>query len=195
MKKKMLIERGSVLILTMMAVLILSVLVSGLLEVGTTEIYTTQNYELQKAAYYKAIEGVEEIRSLIIDPNNDALDIAQIRRYPAFLEGPLLVDDISSDGTIDHLGGLERSYITGTLIDMESYYYDANGAELSSPNTSAAGNIRELLGFDVPPIVGTSVQNMVTIGFDVTVTARVKAAERVAYSEINCGVYYATHID
>ena len=52
-------EKGSVLVLTIIAVLILSIMVTGLLTVGTTEIYTTQNFHLKRC--------YQHVTNLLID--------------------------------------------------------------------------------------------------------------------------------
>jgi Tfp pilus assembly protein PilX len=54
-------QRGSVLVLTIVTVLIISVMVMGLLTIGTTEIKTTQNYVLKKKSFFHAIQGLEDV--------------------------------------------------------------------------------------------------------------------------------------
>lgn len=54
-------EKGSVLILTIITVLIFSIMVAGLLTIGTTEIKTTQNYLLKKKSFYHAIQSLESV--------------------------------------------------------------------------------------------------------------------------------------
>ena len=52
-------EKGSMLVLAIIATLILSLILVAGLTVSTTEVHTTQNYFLNKVSYYKAVEGVE----------------------------------------------------------------------------------------------------------------------------------------
>lgn len=179
-------QRGSILILTMVAVFILSLLVVGLLDVGTTEIYSTQNYQYSKAAYYAAVEGVEEIRNLIYN-YPDSQSVRSIRRYTTGLEGPLLWGDDASTGTlkIDE-EGFERSYITGSMKNMEAYYESDYGNEFE------IGNITKLEGFKAPPMPGISLGGSSSVSpvvWRVDVTSEVRKGERKAYAEIISGIY------
>jgi hypothetical protein len=179
-------DRGSILILTMMAVLILSILVSGLLTVGTTEMYTTQNFQLSKSAYYSAVQGVEEVRNLIYN-FPDAQSIKSIKRYTIGLEGPLLSGDNPAYGTNDPEGAMERSYITGNLKEMEQY--DLGNYAY---NPSVLRPIDQLEGFKAPPLPAISMggtSSIAPVVWKVTVTAKVKVGTRYAYSEISSGVY------
>jgi hypothetical protein len=179
------IERGSIMILTMMAVLILSILVSGLLNVGTTEIYTTQNYQLQKSAYYMAVQGVEEVRSLIYN-YPDAQSVTSIKRYSYGSNGPVLVGDDPSMGTMDDAEGLKKYYITGTLKDLETYNYGG------SIDPTAISFIDQLKGFKAPPLPSISMggsSSVAPVVWKVNVTAEVQLGSRKAYSEIISGVY------
>ena len=104
MKNEIKGERGSVLVLSLICVLILSFLVEGILDVSQTEIYTTQNYQLGRMAFYKALEGVEDVREQIAairDPEQTTTDVYRM----------------ASD-TIQTEGGLTYSYITGDLVDL-----------------------------------------------------------------------------
>ena len=161
-------EKGSVLILTMVAVLLLSIMLTGLLTVGTTEIYTTQNYQLQKAAYYAAVAGVEEIRNIIYN-NPDPKVIENIYK--------------SASETLEYdKFDVARSYITGSLKDRES-------------GTFAA--VSQYTAFPPPPPPGISLKNAAPIMWRVNVTADVSVGKRnkkVAYAEILCGVYTLTEI-
>lgn len=178
--------KGSILILTMMAVLILSILVSGLLTVGTTEIYTTRNYQLSKSAYYTAVQGVEEVRNLIYN-YPDASSVKSIRRHLVGLEGPTLSGDNPGYGTNDPQGGMERAYITGSLKTFEKY--ELSGGTYDSTQIPLIGQVE---GFDPPPLPSVSLggtSSIAPVVWKVTVTARVKTGARVAYSEISSGVY------
>ena len=164
-------EKGSIMILTMVAVLILSVMLTGLLTVGTTEIYTTGNYYLKKVAYYTAVQGVEEIRNEIISaPSADA--VRNITRSTYETEQY-------------ETGGVKRSYMTGTLKDREA----GGSYGIGQP-------ITELEGIDAPPPPGISIEigrtSTMWMIWKVMVTADVIAGQkgkRIAYSELIAGVY------
>lgn len=179
-------QEGSILILTLMAVLILSILVSGLLTVGTTEIYTTRNFQLTKTAYYSAVQGVEEVRNLIYN-YPDATSVKSIKRHYNGLEGPLLSGDNPGYGTNDPQGGLERSYITGSLKTLEGYELSGGAYD-----PTQIPYINQVQGFDPPPLPSVSLggtSSIAPVVWKVTVTAKVKTGSRIAYSEISSGVY------
>ncbi|MCP5049939.1 MAG: hypothetical protein GY940_22420 [bacterium] len=183
-------QKGSVLILTIMAVLILSVMVTGLLNVGTTEIYTTRNYQLVKTAYYTAVQGAEEIRNMVANPENSNIDVGQIKRSPTEINtnGAHLAGETGTYGTVIAEDGVERSYITGTLIDLENAYAAktltemSEAANVSTPNPPEAGFDLTKEGTDLG---GVSVS---TIVWHVYVTSQVKAGSLVAYSEVVLGI-------
>jgi hypothetical protein len=170
-------EKGSIMILTMMAVLILSVMLTGLLTVGTTEIYTTGNYHLKKIAYYTAVQGVEEVRNEIMK-NPDANAVNNITRSSYETE---------QYGT----GGLKRSYMTGTLIDREA----GGSYGIGVPITA-------LKGIDAPTPRGVSlgegkIQFKSTI-WKIVITADVIAGQkgkRIAFAEIIAGVYSTINVN
>ena len=94
-------EKGSVLILTIIAVLILSLLVSGLLTVGSTEINTTQNFYLNKWSYYYAVQGMEVVMEQIRNTDNPA---------------EISVSDVQTGG-----GPIsKKTYITGSILDLQN---------------------------------------------------------------------------
>jgi hypothetical protein len=178
-------QRGSILILTMMSVLILSILVSGLLNVGTTEIYTTQNYQLQKSAYYMAVQGIEEVRSLIYN-YPDAESVTSIKRYSTGFTGPNLTGDDPSVGTIEKGEGLTKYYITGTLKDLETY--NSGG----SIDPTAVDPISQLEGFKAPPLPAISLggsSSVASVVCNVTITSEVQVGSRKSYAEIISGVF------
>jgi hypothetical protein len=164
-------EKGSIMILTMMAVLILSVMLTGLLTVGTTEIYTTGNYHLKKVAYYTAVQGVEEIRNEIISaPSAEAVRNITKSTY---------------DTEQYETGGVKRSFMTGTLKDREA----GGSYGIGQP-------ITELEGIDAPPPPGISIEvgrtSTMWMIWKVMVTADVIAGQkgkRISYSELIAGVY------
>ena len=74
MKKK---EKGSMLIIALITVLILSFIVASGIRTTTTELYTTYNYYLKKSSYYYAVAGVESVAIMVKnseDPSSISLD-------------------------------------------------------------------------------------------------------------------------
>jgi hypothetical protein len=171
MERKMNVEKekGSVLVLTLIAVLILSIMVTGLLNVGTTEIYTTRNFHLNKSAYYTAVQGVEEIRTLIYN-TPDAASVAGIVQMPP-------AEAYSSSG-----GGYLRFYVTGSLKDLEDILagIDPDGVPLE-----------QFKGFDPPqlPAISLGDSSLLPIVWKVQVTAKINANKRSTYSEVVSGIY------
>jgi hypothetical protein len=162
-------EKGSVLVLTIIAVLILSIMVTGLLNVGTTEIYTTQNFQLNKTAYYTAVQGIEEIRTLIYNAP-DAESVRNIIKMPP-------AEAYST------AGGFLRFYITGNLKDMEDIF---------AGTISDGVPIEQFKGFPPPPLPAISLgggSSVEPIVWKVHVTAKVDANKRTTYSELISGVY------
>ncbi len=92
-------ERGSVLILTLVAVLVLSLLVTGLLTVGTTEMYTTQNYHMNRLSHFHGLQGLESVRNLV-----------QISEDPPSI--------VLADNTIQEDGVSKRFYL-GSILDVQ----------------------------------------------------------------------------
>ena len=150
-------ERGSVLVLTLVGVLILSLLATGLLTVGTTEINTTRNFYLNKFAHYTAVQGVEEIRTEIKVVDPDA--VPNISK--------------SSSETLMETDGVRRSYITGTLYNMQK----------NEPQT-----LEGFKGFPPPSPTGTSVGRIDTTVWRVIITSKATTGNRKGYSEIEVGI-------
>jgi hypothetical protein len=160
-------ERGSILLLTVMAVMILSILVVGLLTVGNTEVQTTHNHYLNKVAYYSALEGVEEIRN-------------EIYNQPQ----PEYVTAINRDlyTTSSDQGPLRRGYVTGSLRDLLA----------GTPQPVGAFN-----GFQPPPFPGISLGSITSISpviWSVSISSEVRAAGRRAYSELQTGKIGRAHV-
>lgn len=179
-------EHGSVLVLTIIAVLILSIMVTGLLNVGTTEIYTTQNYHLNKAAYYTAVQGVEDIRNLIY--NNPDPEV--IKNY---YKDPPAEAYSDSDDYLSY-------YTTGTLKDLEQMGLSGNeggiGGGTTTPDTPKIG---EFIGFTAPLPPSISLGSGTTANFKpvvwkVQVTSTVRVNNRPTYSEIIAGIYTLVEI-
>lgn len=168
MKRKK--EKGSVLVLTIIAVLILSIMVTGLLNIGTTEIYTTQNYHLKRTAYYTAVQGVEELRTLIYN-TPDAEAVAAIIKMPP-------AEAYSGTG-----GGYLSFYITGTLKDLE---------DILAGDNPDGSSVVQFTGFEPPPLPAISLggsSSIEPIVWKVEITAKINANKRTTYAEIISGVY------
>ena len=167
-------EKGSVLILTIISVLVLSVLATGLLTVGRTESVSTQNYHLKKKAYYEAVRGLEEIRDTYIHKKQN---LGLIKLWP---------DDTKRAGE----NGIEFCYITGTLVDLEGIRYglytDPSGiidSGLTAPPPTAMSQSLEV-GDEYSEGMG----GRATI-YLVPVTSEVTYATTAAYTEIVAGIY------
>jgi len=91
-------EKGSVLILTIITVLIMSIMITGLLTIGSTEIRTAQNYQLKKKSFYHAVQGLETV----IEQVRNAEDPASIQ------VNKLTSPPLESDGT-------RKNYYTGNM--------------------------------------------------------------------------------
>ncbi len=162
-------EKGSILVLTIIAVLILSIMVTGLLDVGTSEFYTTQNYLSSKAAYYTAVQGVEEIRVEIYN-TPDAESVRNIIKMPP-------------PGASSSSGGFLRYYVTGTLKDLEDI--------LAGTNTNGVP-VEQFDGFEAPPLPAISLGGSSSVEatvWKVLVTAKIDENKRSTYSEVIAGIY------
>jgi hypothetical protein len=164
-------EKGSILVLTIISALILSLIMTGLLSIGTTEIHTTQNFQLNKIAYYAALEGVEDIRNLIIDADS-VIDVETIVKdvYATKLRESFY------NGTSNIGTGIYRSYITGSLLDFQE----------STPQT-----LKQFDGFPAPPLLGASQSlNLTPMVWKVYVTSEALAGNKAGYTELVTGIYY-----
>lgn len=164
-------ERGSVLVLTIISALILSLIMTGLLSIGTTEIHTTRNFQLNKIAYYAAVEGVEDIRNMIIDAEsptdveNIVKDVYSTKSKESF-----------NDGSNSVSTGIFRTYITGSLLDFQE----------STPQT-----LQHFEGFPAPPLLGASQSlNLTPMVWKVYITSEALAGKRAGYTEMVTGIYY-----
>jgi type II secretory pathway pseudopilin PulG len=163
-------EKGSILVLTVISVLILSIIVMGLLTVGTTEIQTTQNFHLNKAAYYTALEGVEEVRNMIGYPT-DSSGPDTLLMYPSATK-KVESFDTGIDGRKFANLGITRSYVTGNLKDFQD----------ETPQAPVPFS---------PPQRGTGLGTKVkfeTILWKVSITAEAAMGNRKGYSEIVAGI-------
>ncbi len=154
-------EKGSILVLTLVGVLVLSLLATGLLTVGTTEINTTRNFHLNKFAYYTAVQGVEEIRNEIYNtPNVEVVETISKSSYDTLLE----------------TDGVKRSYITGSLYNLQE----------NDPR-----NLTKSESFKAPPLPGMQLNSSLKIGsvmWRVNVSSEVTMGKRKGFSEITAGI-------
>jgi hypothetical protein len=90
-------EKGSMLIIALITILILSFIVASAIRTTTEELYTTYNMYLQKSSYYTAIKGIEEAAILIKNSNDPA--------------------SIKIDNNFNANDGTKRRYYTGDLSD------------------------------------------------------------------------------
>lgn len=154
-------ERGSVLVLSLICVLILSFLIEGILDVSQTEMYTTQNYQLSRMSFYKALEGVEDVREQIASVTDPELIETDVFRTAA--------------GTTVKKDGLTYSYITGDLMDFESNTYST---------------IRQFTGFYPPPPPSISPNaKFVAVVWEVPICSKIESGSKKVYSEILTGAY------
>ncbi len=63
-------EKGSMLIIALITVLILSFMVASGIRTTTTELFTTYNFYLKKVSYYYAVGGVESVAIMVKNSEN-----------------------------------------------------------------------------------------------------------------------------
>lgn len=157
-------NKGSVLVLTLIMVLLVSVMVTGLLTSGDTETATAQNQVLKRTTYYAAVQGVEEIRNQIFN-TPDASSVTALTK--------------SASSTLSVDGSTKFCYITGSLYDM------LNGGGAGKPVT-------QFTGFEAPTLQSISLggtSSISSIVWKVNITSRVTVGAKQSYSEILTGVY------
>lgn len=163
-------EKGSMLILAIIATLILSLILVAGLTVSTTEVNTTQNYYMNKVSYYKAVEGLERVIDQIrADPNPASISVD--------MEDFKVVKD-----------GAQRLFITGTLVDLQN---------LQNESLANAPTIRQFTGFPPPPLPGISLgpgAGILPIIWYVPITSEVTVNRKKSYTEIEAGIYSSVTI-
>jgi len=157
-------EKGSMIILAIIATLILSLILVAGLTVSTTEVNTTQNYYLNKVSYYKAVEGLE-------------LVINQIRSEPDPTTISVEPDDfkINQDGT-------QKLFITGTLVDLQN-------STTQTVKQFMGFAPPPLPGISLGPGSGLS-----SIIWYVPLTSEVTVNRKRSYTEIEAGIYSSVTI-
>jgi hypothetical protein len=152
-------EKGSMLVLAIIATLILSlILVSGL-TVSTTEVNTTQNYYMNKVSYYKAVEGVEIVTQLIRDTADPTTILVVENQYQT------------------KESGSTRSFITGTMVDMQ------NGT------TQTVQPFSGFDPPPLPSISLGSSTGITPVIWYVPVTSEVTVNKKRSFTEIEAGIY------
>lgn len=185
-------QKGSILVLTAMAVLVLSIMVTGLVTVGATELDTTQNYFLSRHSYYTAMRGVEEIRIQIHSADSPS-EIPNMQANKKITNQLVhFVVPGKKDMSYPNLNMVE-TYITGSLRDWHD-------------TSDTFYNITEFQGFDAPVTKGRNLDRkqfkveMKVWRVPITAEAAtgvkrdadgvVQNAARAAYTELIAGVTY-----
>ncbi len=156
-------ERGSILVLTLIGVLVLSLMATGLLTVGSTEVNTTQNFYLNKFAYYMALQGVEEIRYEMTQTSYEDI-------------GSIIYKTPSN--TLTETDGVSRYYITGSLYNLQKNDPQYLKRDEGFPPHQPAGMS-----------LGTQSQ-VASFAFKIVVTAEAAMGRRKGYSEIEAGIFF-----
>jgi hypothetical protein len=160
-------ERGSILVLTLIGVLILSLMATGLLTVGSTEVNTTQNFYLNKFAYYTALQGIEEIRYEMTQTSYE--NVSAISKSPS--------------DTLMETDGVQRYYITGSLYHLQKNEPQSLQQDEGFPPHQPTG-------------LSIGVHTRITpIAFRIVVTAEAAMGRRKGYSQIEAGIFSLVPID
>lgn len=93
-------EKGSVLLLAIIASLILSVIVIGVLTVSSTEMDATQNYYMKKISYYHALDRLEDV-------------IEQVRNS----DDPTAISIAAATSPTVEGDNTTRTYYTGDMVN------------------------------------------------------------------------------
>jgi hypothetical protein len=152
-------EKGSMLILAIIATLILSLILVAGLTVSTTEVHTNQNYFMNKVSYYKAVEGVEIVTEEIRNTPDPSTISVESNEY--------LVTD----------GGTAKRFITGTLVDLQ------NGT------TQNVKPFMGFDPPPLPSISLGSTSGVSPIIWFVPVTSEVTVNKKRSFTEIESGIY------
>jgi len=152
-------EKGSMLILAIIATLILSLILVAGLTVSTTEVNTTQNYYMNKVSYYKAVEGVE----IVTDEIRIATD-------------PSTLNVEAGDYQVSE-SGMTKKFITGSLVDLQNGTYQnvKPFAGFDPP--------------PLPSISLGSASGVMPVIWYVPVTSEVTVNRKRSFTEIEAGIY------
>jgi len=152
-------EKGSMLILAIIATMILSLILVAGLTVSTTEVHTTQNYYLNKVSYYKAVEGVEIVTQRIRDTADPTTILVVGHEYRVTESA------------------IARKFITGTLVDLQ------NG---SAQNVKPFNGFDPP---PLPAISLGSASGIQPVIWFVPVSSEVTVGKKRAFTEIEAGIY------
>ncbi len=149
-------DKGAMMILVLITVLLLSIITIGGLTLSTSDIHITQNYYFDRLSYYTAVGGI----------NRGIVEIAQA-------SDPLSILINEKDSSTK----LETQYYTGTIEDY-------NGGDVSPESVGIFTSINP------PPPPGISLDaNIQPIIWDLLITGVVRTGNKIAFSEIETGVY------
>jgi hypothetical protein len=152
-------EKGSMLILAIIATLILSLILVAGLTVSTTEVQTTQNYYLNKISYYKAIEGLEIVTEMIRTETDPSALKVQISEF------------VTSET------GITKKFLTGTLVDLQ------NGT------TQNVKQFLGFDAPPLPSISLGTATGVTPVIWYVPVTSEVTVNHKRSFTEIEAGIY------
>ncbi len=152
-------EKGSMLILAIIATLILSLIMVAGLTVSTTEVHTTQNYYMNKISYYKAIEGLEIVTEMIRNETDPSVINVKISEF------------VTSET------GITKKFLTGTLVDLQ------NGA-IQNVKQFLGFDAPPLPSISLGTATGVT-----PVIWYVPITSEVTVNHKRSYTEIEAGVY------
>ncbi len=155
-------EKGSMLVLAIMATLVLSIILVAGLTVSTTEVHTTQNYFLNKQSYYEAVRGLEIVTQMI-----------RTTADPGTIYVP-------ADEFGVKQAGVEMKFITGSLVDLQNN------------TTQNVRSFQGFAPPPLPSISLGASTGVTPVIWYVPITAEVKmgsALRKQSYTEIEAGVY------
>lgn len=152
-------EKGSMVILAIIATLILSLIMVAGLTVSTTEVQTTHNYYLNKVSYYNALEGLE----IVID---------QIRSDPNPENIFIVADDYKTKQS-----GIQKLFITGSLVNMQNGTTQAVKKFTGFPAPP-------LVGISLGATSGIT-----AVIWYVPITSEVTVNKKRSYTELEAGIY------
>jgi hypothetical protein len=155
-------EKGSMLVLAIIATLILSIILVAGLTVSTTEVHTTQNHLMNKMSYYEAIEGLEIVTQMIrttADPGTIYVPATEFATTQ---------------------GAVARKFITGTLVNFQN------------SSTQNVKSFQGFDPPPLPSISLGASTGVTPVIWYVPITAEVKmgaAKQKRSYTEIEAGIY------
>ncbi len=186
-------ERGSIIILTLLSVLILSIIASGVLGVGISEVYSTSNVHMEKHAFYTAMKGVEDIRLEINNmiANKESINIEDIYRTadPDDPNNTVETETFYYSGKVNiERTGFATSYITGSIIDLEKAEKSEWTEEV--PRLTLVDYYNTLFPTTLTEMRAGSTAQIFWMTIPIRVTGKAVAGGRAGYSELLVGIRY-----